>query len=226
MGWEKCLRGSQRRRHDGMPLIERGPFDGAAGRPIGWKVERIGGGMDGSREELPERQTPTGGIPRLPRVWVGYLLGLATSVAEIVAIQQHPELLKGPLLAPPLYLFLPNFISLVYWLVCVYEYHKVLEYVTGGKYATKPLRAAWFHLIPIYGFYWAYRWPRELAKFVNARLNAPLMKAGRTGWLVSVAFFFFVLLDRGLGMILLFWAASYLSACLGRALQEPTITTT
>jgi hypothetical protein len=181
--------------------------------------------VDSSREELPERTAPPGEPPRLPRIWVGYLLGFTTSVAEVVAVVQHPELLKGPLLAPPLYLFLPNFISLVYWLVCVYEYHVVLAHVTGGKYPTKPLRAAWFHLIPIFGFFWAYKWPRALAIFVNARLNSPLMKPNRIGWVVSFAFFFFVLLDRGLGMILLFWAASYLSAGLGRALQEPNTRT-
>ena len=177
--------------------------------------------MDSSRGELPERQRQTSETPRLPKIWVGYLLGLATSIAEIVAVKQHPELLKGALLRPPLYLFLPNFISLVYWMVCVYEYHVVLRFLTGGKYRTKPLRAAWFHLIPIYQFYWAYKWARELSRFVNSRLNELLMKPERVGFLVSFAFFFFVLLDRGLGMILLFWAASYLSACLNRALQEP-----
>jgi len=104
-----------------------------------------------------------------------------------------------------LYLFLANFISLIYWLVCVYEYHVVLAQATANAYPIKPLRAAWFHLIPIYGLYWVFKWPRELARFVNSRLEAPLMKPDRTGLAVFIAFVVFLVLDRGLGMILLFW---------------------
>jgi len=44
---------------------------------------------------------------------------------------------------------------------------------------------------------------------VNSRLEAPLMKPDRTGLAVFTAFVVFLVLDRGLGMILLFWAASY-----------------
>jgi len=146
------------------------------------------------------------------------LLGLATFITEIVAISRHPELTKELFVTPPLYLFLANFISLVYWLVCVYEFHVVLRYVSSGAYPIKPLRAAWFHLIPIYGLYWVYKWPRELARYVNSRLPAPLMKPDRTGLAVFLAFVMFLFLDRGFGMILLSWAASHLSRWLRLAL--------
>src|SRR5207302_10657419 len=69
--------------------------------------------------------------------------------------------------------------------------------------------AACFHRIPICGLYWVFKWPRELARFVNSRLEAPLMRPDRTGLAVFIAFAVFLVLDRGLGMILLFWAASY-----------------
>lgn len=173
--------------------------------------------MDWSGGESQEQQ-PAGALPPFPRIWIGYLLGFSTLIAEMIAISLHPELVKEPLLIPPLYLFLANFICLVYWLVCVYEYHVVLRQVTAGAYPVKPLRAAWFHLIPIYGLYWVFKWPRELARFVNSRLEAPLMRPDRTGLLVFAAFAAFLVLDRGLGMILLFWTASYLSRCLRYAL--------
>ncbi|HVH69770.1 MAG TPA: hypothetical protein VNB49_01510, partial [Candidatus Dormibacteraeota bacterium] len=115
-------------------------------------------------------------MPPFPRIWVGYLLGLATLIAEIVAISLHAELTKELFVTPPLYLFLSNFISLVYWLVCVYEFHVVLRHVSSGAYPIKPLRAAWFHLIPFYGLYWVYKWPRELARFVNSCFPAPRMR--------------------------------------------------
>ncbi|HEX7698535.1 MAG TPA: hypothetical protein VF394_14100, partial [Candidatus Acidoferrum sp.] len=52
----------------------------------------------------------------------------------------------------------------------------------------------------------------------NGRLEAPLMRLDRTGLAVFIAFAVFLVLDHGLGMILLFWAASYLSRCLRYAL--------
>jgi hypothetical protein len=174
--------------------------------------------MDWSGGQSQEQQSESKALPSLPRIWIGYLLGLATMIAEMIAVALHPELAKEPLLIPPLYLFLANFISLIYWLVCVYEYHVVLAQATAGAYPIKPLRAAWFHLIPIYGLYWVFKWPRELARFVNSRLEAPLMRPDRTGLAVFTAFAVFLVLDRGLGMILLFWAASYLSRSLRYAL--------
>jgi hypothetical protein len=174
--------------------------------------------MDWSGGESQERQAEPRALPPFPRIWIGYLLGVATLIAEMVALSLHPELVKEPLLIPPLYLFLANFLSLIYWLVCVHEYHVVLAQATASAYPIKPMRAAWFHLIPIYGLYWVFKWPRELARFVNGRLQAPLMRPDRTGLAVFIAFAVFLVLDRGVGMILLFWAASYLSRCLRYAL--------
>jgi hypothetical protein len=174
--------------------------------------------MDWSSGESQKHQLQPGALPPYPRIWVGYLLGIATLLAEMIAVTLHPELAKEPTLILPLYLFLANFISLIYWLVCVYEFHEVLRQATAGAYPVKALRAAWFHLIPIYGLYWVFKWPRELARFVNSRLPAPLMNPDKTGLAVFAAFTVFLVLNRGIGMILLFWAASYLSRALRHAL--------
>ena len=177
--------------------------------------------MDWSAGESREQQPQPGALPPFPRIWIGYLLGVATLVAEIVAVTLHPELIKEPFVIPPLYLFLANFISVVYWLVCVYEFHVILSRATAGQYSITPMRAAWFHLIPIYGLYWVFKWPRELARFINNRLQTPMMNPERTGLAIFIAFAVFLLLDRGFGMILLFWANSYLSKCLRFALAAP-----
>src|SRR4029077_16596040 len=107
-------------------------FDGAAGGPLRSQVRFIEGGMDWSGGQSQEQQSEPKALPPLPRVWIGYLLGVATMIAEMIAVTLHPELAKEPLLIPPLYLFLANFISLIYWLVCVYEYHIVLAQATAG----------------------------------------------------------------------------------------------
>jgi hypothetical protein len=175
--------------------------------------------MDWSGEESREQQGARGALPPFPRIWIGYLLGLATLIAEVVMVTLHPELAKEALVIPPLYLFLPNFISIVYWLVCVYELHVVLRQASAGKYPITPGRAAGFHLIPVYSLYWVFKWPRELARFVNGRLGAPLMSPGRTGWTVVIAFAAFLVLSRGLGIMALFWATAHLSRCLRYALE-------
>src|SRR5256885_14477388 len=118
--------------------------------------------MDWPGGESPEQDAQPRVLPRFPRIWIGYLLGGATLIAEMIAVTRHPELAKEPLLIPPLYLFLANFISLVYWLVCVCAYHVVLAEATAGADPLKPLRAAWVHLIPLYGFFWGFKWPRGL----------------------------------------------------------------
>jgi hypothetical protein len=134
--------------------------------------------QDGESQSQPNLKEP---LPPFPRIWVGYLMGVSTLITEMVAISLHPELAKEPLLIPPLYLFLANFVSMVYWVVCVHQYHVVLKAATNGAYAIKPLRAALYTLIPIYGLYWSFKWSRQLAFFVNDRLQVPLMKPDRTG---------------------------------------------
>ena len=89
--------------------------------------------MDWSGGQSQEQQAESKALAPLPRVWIGYLSGVATMIAEMIAVTVHPELAKEPLLIPPLYLFLANFISLIYWLVCVYEYHVVLAQATAVR---------------------------------------------------------------------------------------------
>lgn len=161
-------------------------------------------------------------LPRLPRIWVGYLLGIATTVAEVAAVTLHPELAKTGGI-PPLYLFLPIFVGGVYWLVCVYEYHVFMAHVPGWKHPISPARAVGFHFIPLFNFYWVFKWPQEIARFVNWRLRQTLMKPQWVGFAVFAAFLVRFLLDPGLGLILLFAAFSYVSECLRRALNAPQI---
>ena len=174
--------------------------------------------MDSTTSESQEPQPQAQASAPYPRIWVGYVLGFATLIDELITFSLHPELGQQFFSIPPLYLFMANFICLVYWLVCVYEYHVILAQATGGEYSITPLRAAWFHFIPIYSFYWAYKWPRDFARFVNSRLPNPLMRPERTGLALFMAFLVFLFLGKGFGMMLLFWAASHLSRCLRFAL--------
>jgi len=182
--------------------------------------------MDFVGGERREPGAKSGVLPPLPRVWIGYLLGLATIIAEMVALALHPELAKGSDISkgefaiPPLYLFLANFIGFVYWLVCIYQIHMVLARAPGWKHPISAGRAVGFHFIPIYFLYWLFKWPKEIAVFVNWRLGRKVMSSVRIGiaFLLALALH---LLDSGFSLILLFMPLSYLTRCIAFALAEP-----
>jgi hypothetical protein len=161
-------------------------------------------------------------IARLPKIWIGYLLAFATLIGETIAVARHPELAKGTETGIPLEIYLPAFVGVVYWLVCIHRYHVVLAHVPGWKHPISPARAVWFHFIPIFVAYWVFRWPAAIADFVNQRLGANVMNK----WTVGLCFFASLLcrlfLDASLHVALLFFACTYLSGFLRRALAVPS----
>ena len=182
--------------------------------------------MDLSTGESPTQQIRPGKLPLLPHLWAGYLLGFATVVAELIDPSLHsPNIATTEIPIPNLYLFLLMFVGGVYWLVCVYRYHVVMRHVPGWKHPISPARAVGFHFIPIYNLYWVFKWPQEIARFVNWRFGQPVMKPQMVGLTVFAAFVMRFLFDPGLGLILLFLAGSYVSGCLRRALALPPMPT-
>jgi len=182
--------------------------------------------MDFSSGDLPVGSAQDSVLPSLPRIWIGYLLGVATMVAEFVAVSLHPELAqapdlsKGPFVAAPLYLFLTAFVGGIFWLACIYRIHVVLARVRGWKHPISPARAAGFHFIPLYSLYWIFKWPLEIARFVNGRLRRPLMKPVLIGVAILLALVTHIL-DSGFGLILMFLPLSYVAQCVKQALAEP-----
>jgi hypothetical protein len=171
--------------------------------------------MTFSDADAPQGNGATNQPPPLPQIWIGYLLGIATIAAELVAVSLDPDLAKKGGI-PPLYLFLVSFIGGVYWLVCVYKVHFVLAHAPRWKHPISPARAVGFHFIPFYQFYWIFKWPREIANFVNSRLPQPIMKPTAIGVAILAALFLRIL-DPGFGLILLFFPMSYISECIRRA---------
>src|ERR1700732_5617287 len=131
--------------------------------------------MNPSDTEVPQSGNPAAVSPKLPVICIGYLLGVATIIAEFAAVNLNPELAKQGGI-PPLYLFLVSFIGGVYWFVCIHRYHVILAHVPGWTHPISPARAVGFHFIPFYNFYLIFKWPMQMEKFVNSRLRAPVMK--------------------------------------------------
>jgi hypothetical protein len=176
--------------------------------------------MNPADTDNPGSTHPPAAIPPLPIIWIGYLLGVATIIAEFVAVSLHPELAKGGGI-PPLYLFLVSFVGGVYWFVCIYRYHVILSMVPGWKHPISAARAVGFHFIPFYNLYWVFKWPKEIASFVNFRVRTSMMRPTPVGVAVLGALILRVF-DPGFGLILLFFPLSYISECLRRALAAPS----
>jgi hypothetical protein len=157
---------------------------------------------------------------RMPKLWIGYLLSLATFLGEGIAVARNPELLKPQMqfTIPPLEIFLPAFVAGVYWLVCIYTYHKILARLPEYKHPISPAKAVGYHFIPLFYLVWLFLWPNAIAKFVNARVKPPKMR----GWIVGITsiagiacqIFF----DPAFGIALEFLGMTYLAAHLARAL--------
>jgi hypothetical protein len=177
--------------------------------------------MDFSPTDMPADQSQPSKLPPLPQLWIGYLLGVATVVAEYVALSLHPELAKAEFAIPPLYLFLAVFVGTVYWLVCIHRFHVILQCVPGWKHPISPARAVGFHFIPIYYLYWIFKWPKEISKYVNWRFHLPVMKPYLAGSIILAGFVLGLFFDPGFGLIVFFMAISYISACLRRAFALP-----
>ena len=158
-------------------------------------------------------------VARLPKIWIGYLLALATLIGEMIAVDQHPELTKSTgFIIPPLTIFLPAFVAMVYWFTCIYRYHVVLANVPGWNHPVTPARAVWFHFIPVFQLYWLFRWPYAISVFVNGRMNSPVMSlwAGGASFLIALLC---RIVEPALGTTMLFFTCGYISRQLKRALE-------
>jgi len=154
----------------------------------------------------------------MPKMWIGYLLSFASLIGEIVAIAQHPDVFKTTgFFVPPLEMFLPVFITRVYWFVCIYQIHKVLAAIPGYTHPVSPGKAVGFHFIPFFQIYWVFRWPIAIADFINARFQKRLMR----GWIVGLGILFALLWSLAepvTGSLLLFVLTAYLATVLKRAI--------
>lgn len=79
------------------------------------------------------------------------------------------------------------------------------------------------HWIPIYNLYWVFKWPSEIATFVNWRMQSPAMKGPIAGLLVLLAVLVGRFVDGAIGLVLLFSSGFYISKYLRRAFAAPPV---
>jgi len=101
--------------------------------------------------------------------------------------------------------------------------HDVMAQIPGYNHSITPWRAVGMHWIPIYNFYWVFKWPSEIATFVNWRTQLPTMKGAIAGLLVLLAVLVGRFVDGAIGLALLFSSGSYISKFVRRALTAPPV---
>src|SRR5260221_13666078 len=96
----------------------------------------------------------------LPRVWPGYLIGLAfILIASGEMIVDRTAAQQETLLT-----YVTWLVGLAYWLFCVHRFHRVLRESTGGAYPISPAPPAGVPPISFYNpflpFPWTHPTPR------------------------------------------------------------------
>jgi len=171
---------------------------------------------------LNKRKTSTEVISvKLPKFWVGYVIAAIFIIAEIVEVIVNPSSVEQettPILFP--IFFLIGLGGWIYWFICVYKMHKVLGELTNSAYPITPAAAVGYHFIPFYNiFYWIFKWPAEIAKFVNARLERRVASKD-TGVFLFLTPFIGRYIDEGIVLIVMFSVGLYLSRKILQVVQE------
>jgi Big-like domain-containing protein len=175
----------------------------------------------------------------LPKTWPGFALagltvllelsfGSLTGLMQAVGgrpVSQLPRALvwltnpTGPTLSLSVLAVLNALVyvaGMVYWFWSVYRIHKILAHVTDSSYAITPGKAVGFQFIPFYCIIWNFKWPGQLADFVNGRSPSAAMSKYWTGVFLLLASILGSL-DNGLQLLALSGIGLYLVRKLARA---------
>jgi len=140
-----------------------------------------------------------------PWVWVGFLFAGAFLFIEVlfVALDLEEQ-------SVDMFLRLILFAGGIYWLVCVYQIHKILNELDRGRYPYSPIGAALRHFIPFFNIYWLFKWPMELADYLQRKGRVQIISGGLIGVMLLLSMLL-RLFDGAIGMAVTFGVTMYVS---------------
>jgi hypothetical protein len=158
-------------------------------------------------------------VPPLRKIWIGFALAFAFLVAEVVdavAGGESPGVKLGLLGCAIAGWF--------YWLTCVQRFHTILNqispHVAGvSTYPITPGQAVGYHFIPFYNFFWFFKWPMVLSKFLRESTSVRVIPGSLLG-LLSFLGFLLRFADGFLGLSVIFFVGLYISRKLREAVAE------
>jgi len=151
---------------------------------------------------------------RLPVIWPVYILTGGIILAEFIA--GH---LEDPYDLINIYLLL-LLIALIYNYVCIYKIHRFLDIITDNSYPIKPGLAVFYHFVPIYNFYWIYKWTTKLEKFINKNLSDSELKEGGSLAYIFLGIAFYSFNKDGFGLALMLIGVDRLNRGLRKAFKN------
>ncbi len=145
---------------------------------------------------------------KYPRAAVGYIFGVSALVFGVAGwiVGRGHELITPTL---ELLALVYGVIAAAYFLLSVYNMHRILQQATNRKYPVGPLKAAGLNLIPFYNLYWSFKWTGEIASFLNRVKREDRFGIDRCGWALLFGFFPGCLIP-GLPQIVGFYVIGYL----------------
>ena len=155
----------------------------------------------------------------LPRMWIGFALSALILVSEFIDFNSGAQQ-TGTQPNPVFFIFV--LAAWIYWLWCVHRYHDIMTSIPGYRHPISPGQAVARHFIPFYNFYWVFKWPSEIATFVNWRTQTTAMQ----GWIVGLLVlggFVMRIVDGSIGMAVVFAGGVYISRQILNALTAPPV---
>lgn len=157
----------------------------------GWKAERL--------EEI-DKATPV----KVPKGWIGFMLAAASLLARTTLKPWDAEDIG----------YIIRVLAAIYYLFCVYRFHKFLDQLSIEKYKVRPSDAVAYHFIPFFNIYWLFKWPTELQKFLTKLGDIRIMPGFLMGLLIAASFAITNLVNLTIGLLCLFGTTTYIGASL------------
>ena len=160
-----------------------------------------------------------------PKISLGYVYGAAAVTSFFVLMFLKPDP-KSPytLATGTIYgLMLVSMLTgIVYWFLSVHKLHRTLEKATGGSYPISAGKAVGYQFIPFFNIYWMFKWPAEVAEFVNHVNGQKFMGKYRYGGMFLLSSVLARLIT-GISLLVDFWVLGYLSTQVREAVQDRSL---
>lgn len=150
----------------------------------------------------------------LPWVWFGFFFVAAFLIEETLTF-----VLEMDEAFTTIVLIVIAVAGWIYWLFCVYRFHKVLKEVSANRYPISGAEAVGKHFIPFYNLVWVFRWPNALSDYVNQRGRVKMASGNLLGVVLLLSMLTGRFLDAGLGLSATFAIGMYISAKLRRHVE-------
>ena len=171
--------------------------------------------LNGEGQRATYSQEP---VPPLRKIWIGFALAFAFLVAEVV------DFAAGDSPAAKLGLLAAAVAGWFYWLACVQRFHTILNWISprvagASTYPITPSQAVGYHFIPFYNFFWLFKWPMVLSKYLRENTSVRMVPGALLG-LLGFLGLLLRFVDGFLGLSVMFCVALYISRKLREAVAE------